>query len=351
MMKAERGWIVSLGLAFFLGLGLGYYTQETALSSLTTVYSIQARDEKTADQIEIQVQRYDTDTFKIQSSDGRVTHGKMEEAKESGAVTFGVETDQGNLLYKLTLSASLLPWEEPKLTLFGSERYQQIGEETRVGQGLQLTADSLKANTLTNRSLADANRIKSNVSLTLSQVNQVISDFGVWLAKSSYGQGAVLVREAYDASYDPQTPDIATIEVVGQTIMTRVGDLSSLGEARQLKVPTSLGLNLEGTSLEEVDGQATFRLYHLKSGQEGYFTSPEEERTALSISDYDVFYANKVSVNHESLQIILASNGRVYYGQDYRTSSQGRAYQTYAEAPSDMQEAYTDLLGSVAGKQ
>jgi len=72
--------------------------------------------------------------------------------------------------------------------------------------------------------------------------------------------------------------------------------------------------------------------------------SDEELKTLHSLG-YNKLYKDLVDQDKDSYQIVLGSNGTVYYVTNYwKGNYDKKAVQTYKVAPDDMQEAYQELL-------
>ena len=78
-----------------------------------------------------------------------------------------------------------------------------------------------------------------------------------------------------------------------------------------------------------------------------------DDKTGGNYNGYNKLYKDLVDQDKDSYQIVLGSNGTVYYVTNYWIGNYDKkAVQTYKVAPDDMQEAYQELLKhySSAGK-
>ena len=70
-----------------------------------------------------------------------------------------------------------------------------------------------------------------------------------------------------------------------------------------------------------------------------------DDKTGGNYNGYNKLYKDLVDQDKDSYQIVLGSNGTVYYVTNYwKGNYDKKAVQTYKVAPDDMQEAYQELL-------
>ncbi|MEQ9810446.1 hypothetical protein [Streptococcus jiangjianxini] len=332
--------VVLLG-AFFLGIFAGRYRQETVLKDSRKAFQVTAENKQNGEEVLFQVQRFDQKRLKIQLSTGEVFASRLSHKRENGAWIIELPNRDG----KLALQSSILPWRDARLGILTSEKYQ---EKPGTSKMISLTEVSpLTKNDLTGAEPVADTTVRSQVQLTSRQVDQVVSDFGDWLVNSSYAKHAVVVRGSFNEAFSNSSGPVGILafEVDNLKILAGLsgGDMAgfeSLDSDIQSYTTSLVDIDQSGKELSDFQSQATFRVYRTKAQDTGYYQSAKEEREALGISTYSDFYQNQVDQEADSLSIVLANNGRVYYAKDYGISSQV----TYLEAPNQLQRAYNQFL-------
>lgn len=222
---------------------------------------------------------------------------------------------------------------------------------------------------------------------------QAISEaFGKWLYQSDYAKDAILVQSSFDSitKVDDGSPTFLSFEAPEEkggkkklSILANLinadgydnvsgipsgiieGKEASNSEFRDYKnIVDSYALGIDGSSGKVADYSPTssFRLYTLKDKKHAFYKDNAAEQDALfkdfSASDktggkyngYSKLYDDLVNQNQKSYQIVLGSNGTVYYVTNYWIGKYDKkAHQTYEIAPDDMQEAYQELLKRYSG--
>ncbi|MEQ9764194.1 DUF6287 domain-containing protein [Streptococcus sp. ZJ151] len=219
--------------------------------------------------------------------------------------------------------------------------------------------------------------------LTHESAAKIAKSFGDWLETSAYAKDSVLVQSQFDDTnskstlnphfwqlntedgpaiahlYGAKSGDIAAIE---KTLVDGSdADGKALDASRSEFDLTLLGNDLTSSKAEDFQSTASFRIYTLKQPQAHRFDSTSDELKNLVDDDslspsetsaaadygYVPFYEKKVDHQKPSYQIVLASNGKVYYVTDYRLDDKSvrtLELETYQLAPADMQQTYQDLL-------
>ncbi|MGQ9411708.1 hypothetical protein [Streptococcus pluranimalium] len=326
---------------FFLGILGGRFRQETALNDPKKAYQVVAENQKNGEQVVFQVQRYDNKQLKIQLSTGEVFSSKLTTKRKNGAWVIELPKNGG----KLALRPDILPWKRTRLGILTSETFKEIPGSDKV-----ITVDGVSAlteNDLTETEPLSDTTVRGKVQLNSNQIDQVVSDFGQWLSKSSYGENAILVRGAFnDTEMSNSGPvGILAFEADNQRIFAGLsGDDMAGFESIETDIKnfskSLIDINQYGEDISDFKSKASFRLYHLKTDKSAYFNDAKEEQKKLQFSDYADFYHQQVDDKAESLQILLANNGKVYYTKDYQLSSSV----SYIEAPKEMQRHYNKLL-------
>lgn len=222
---------------------------------------------------------------------------------------------------------------------------------------------------------------------------EAINDaFGKWLYQSDYAKDAVLVRSSFDSitKVDDGSPTFLNFEapeekgskkklaILGNLINADGyenisgipngiinGKEASNGSFTDFKnIVDAYALGIDGSSGKVADYSPTssFRLYTLKDKKHAYYKDNEAEQKALfkdfsaedktggNYNGYSKLYDDLVDQDKKSYQIVLGSNGTVYYVTNYWIGKYDKkALQTYEIAPDDMQEAYQELLKRYSG--
>ncbi|MDY4761350.1 hypothetical protein [Streptococcus thoraltensis] len=341
MLNNKKIFTVALLGAFFLGILGGRYRQETVLKDSQKAFQVTAENKQNGEEVLFQVQRFDQKRLKIQLSTGEVFSSQLSNQRENGAWIIQLPNEDG----KLALQPSILPWREARLGVLTSRKYQEKPGTSKVVPHTEVTP--LTENDLTGAEPAADTTVRSQVQLTSRQVDQMVSDFGDWLVNSSYAKHAVVVRGAFNEAFSNSSGPVGILafEVDSLKILAGLsGDdmtgFESLDSDIQSYTTSLVDIDQSGKELSDFQSQATFRVYRTKSQDTGYYQSAKEEREALGISTYSDFYQNRVDQEADSLSIVLANNGRVYYAKDYGMAGQT----TYLEAPNQLQRAYNQFL-------
>lgn len=341
MLNNKKIFTVALLGAFFLGILGGRYRQETVLKDSQKAFQVTAENKQNGEEVLFQVQRFDQKRLKIQLSTGEVFSSQLSNQRENGAWIIQLPNEDG----KLALQPSILPWREARLGVLTSRKYQEKPGTSKVVPHTEVTP--LTENDLTGAEPAADTTVRSQVQLTSRQVDQMVSDFGDWLVNSSYVKHAVVVRGAFNEAFSNSSGPVGILafEVDSLKILAGLsGDdmtgFESLDSDIQSYTTSLVDIDQSGKELSDFQSQATFRVYRTKSQDTGYYQSAKEEREALGISTYSDFYQNRVDQEADSLSIVLANNGRVYYAKDYGMAGQT----TYLEAPNQLQRAYNQFL-------
>lgn len=334
----------SLVVLFFMGMVGGNYVSRTALSSTEKRYAVDVVENKTGKNLTIYVQRFDAKTFQVTTSSGVVYSSPVTKSDTPNSITIALPNNEG----KLTLQSSILPWGEPKLILFRSDKYQQTDKNSSVENVKQLK--TLNEVHLTGDEDESSEVIHKQLTLNAEQIDKIISEYGAWLSQSQYGKDAVIVRESFDEISDEgEVPKILAFEIKERSFLARVAgnantNVSALKSGRVYN-GTLLGNDMSSSDYSDYQSTATFRLYHLSDVGQRYFTNKSEEYNDLvqTSGSYVNYYSTKVDRNKESFQIVLASDGNVYYSKNYWLDN-GKSKEIYQKAPDDMQNALTAIL-------
>ncbi|MGV3050909.1 hypothetical protein [Streptococcus hyovaginalis] len=254
------------------------------------------------------------------------------------------------------------------------------------------TASSSESKTET-KSPSETKASEEPVQFTVTDTNNLTADsaeaiakaFGDWLFDSDYAKDSVLVQAQVDdtdskVGVDPHFWQIKTEDgpalayLYGQEtgaisdieraiVADKSSDGQALDDSRSEFDLTLLGNDLSSSQAEDFQSSAAFRLYTLKEVKQQRFDSTAEESEGLLANSdlsaeettaamdygYVPFYEKKVDHAKPSYQIVLASNGKVYYVTDYRITD--KPAETYELAPNDMQKAYQSLLEELGDKK
>ena len=226
-------------------------------------------------------------------------------------------------------------------------------------------------------------------------IKSITEAFGKWLYQSDYAKDAVLVQSSFDSitKVNDGSPTFLSFkapkeEGSSQNIIILANLINADGYENISGVPSgivngkeasnydfkdyknrvdsfALGINENSGKTADYSPTSSFRLYTLKDKKHAMYEDNDAEQKALfkdfsaddktggNYNGYNKLYKDLVNQDKDSYQIVLGSNGTVYYVTNYWIGNYDKkAVQTYKVAPDDMQEAYQELLKhySSAGK-
>lgn len=226
-------------------------------------------------------------------------------------------------------------------------------------------------------------------------IKSITEAFGKWLYQSDYAKDAVLVQSSFDSitKVSDGSPTFLSFkapkeEGSNQNITILANLINADGYENISGVPSgivngkeasnydfkdyknrvdsfALGINENSGKTADYGPTSSFRLYTLKDKKHAMYEDNDAEQKALfkdfsaddktggNYNGYNKLYKDLVDQDKDSYQIVLGSNGTVYYVTNYWIGNYDKkAVQTYKVAPDDMQEAYQELLKhySSAGK-
>lgn len=226
-------------------------------------------------------------------------------------------------------------------------------------------------------------------------IKSITEAFGKWLYQSDYAKDAVLVQSSFDSitKVNDGSPTFLSFkapkeEGSNQNITILANLINADGYENISGVPSgivngkeasnydfkdyknrvdsfALGINENSGKTADYSPTSSFRLYTLKDKKHAMYEDNDAEQKALfkdfsaddktggNYNGYNKLYKDLVDQDKDSYQIVLGSNGTVYYVTNYWIGNYDKkAVQTYKVAPDDMQEAYQELLKhySSAGK-
>lgn len=226
-------------------------------------------------------------------------------------------------------------------------------------------------------------------------IKSITEAFGKWLYQSDYAKDAVLVQSSFDSitKVNEGSPTFLSFkapkeEGSSQNITILANLINADGYENISGVPSgivngkeasnydfkdyknrvdsfALGINENSGKTADYSPTSSFRLYTLKDKKHAMYEDNDAEQKALfkdfsaddktggNYNGYNKLYKDLVDQDKDSYQIVLSSNGTVYYVTNYWIGNYDKkAVQTYKVAPDDMQEAYQELLKhySSAGK-
>lgn len=365
----ERKFLI-FGLAvFFAFLLIGKYFQENALSSTNVIYSTHVIRKTNQEEVIFQVQRTVDNTYLIRNATtGEVSSADTPQSLSQTHIRISLPNDEGTL----ELRQSIIPWKKPTLTIQRSDVYRQIENSSEV-----ITANGYSienGDALATPSVSGTQEI----SLSDNDITKIAKQFAKWLYDSHYGEDAVVVRGQFDAPLgSANTAEAWYVNTSDGEILTRVvgADTETVSELNQLRIGaetlsgdeallrlenfplTQLGLFANTDKVSDLSPKTVIRLYYLKDRFHANYDTeaekndliaskvPSSEQVAYRYNGYTYLYEELVDTSQESMQIILASNGKVYYVTNYWLPGyQIENLQTYELAPSDMQATYQNLL-------
>ena len=358
-MQKNRNYIVLILSVFLLCVGLGKWRQTAVLSHTGVTYQTELGNKKSGNTEVFQVTLLSSSKALVENVTKKTSfEGKIKQTSTgvSRAIRFVLPNDKGTLILK----AGLLPWEKPKLEITNSTVYTQKNTRTQI-------VERQNKNETTTASQTDKSVVFSS-----DDIQNIRQKFGHWLYESQYAKDAVVVSGAFSK---PQLKDTANSQVL--YVSTKDGDiLTSLlvtkGDSDWIReVPNPVGYNSESLSQEgfvryvnhfdlaalgnslgsdsasDYQAKTIFRIYHLKERKHAYYTEDAERLSLEKLTTGDLYeslFNNLMDTSQPSYQIVLASNGQVYWTKGYNLSSslEGDKYEL---APDDMQEAYQAFLG------
>ena len=209
-------------------------------------------------------------------------------------------------------------------------------------------------------------------------IKSITESFGKWLYQSDYAKDAVLVQSSFDSitkvndgsptflSFKAPKEKGNLINADGYEHITGVpsgiinGKEVSNYDFKDYKNTVdsfALGINDNSGKTADYSPTSSFRLYTLKDKKHAMYEDDAAEQKALfkdfsaddktggNYNGYNKLYKDLVDQDKDSYQIVLGSNGTVYYVTNYwKGNYDKKAVQTYKVAPDDMQEAYQELL-------
>ena len=218
-------------------------------------------------------------------------------------------------------------------------------------------------------------------------IKSITEAFGKWLYQSDYAKDAVLVQSSFDSitKVNDGSPTFLSFKAPkekgsSQTITILANLINADGYEHITGVPSgiingkevsnydfkdykntvdsfALGINDNSGKTADYSPTSSFRLYTLKDKKHAMYEDDAAEQKALfkdfsaddktggNYNGYNKLYKDLVDQDKDSYQIVLGSNGTVYYVTNYwKGNYDKKAVQTYKVAPDDMQEAYQELL-------
>ena len=218
-------------------------------------------------------------------------------------------------------------------------------------------------------------------------IKSITEAFGKWLYQSDYAKDAVLVQSSFDSitKVNDGSPTFLSFKAPkekdsSQTITILANLINADGYEHITGVPSgiingkevsnydfkdykntvdsfALGINDNSGKTADYSPRSSFRLYTLKDKKHAMYEDDAAEQKALfkdfsaddktggNYNGYNKLYKDLVDQDKDSYQIVLGSNGTVYYVTNYwKGNYDKKAVQTYKVAPDDMQEAYQELL-------
>lgn len=218
-------------------------------------------------------------------------------------------------------------------------------------------------------------------------IKSITEAFGKWLYQSDYAKDAVLVQSSFDSitKVSDGSPTFLSFkapkeEGSNQNITILANLINADGYENISGVPSgivngkeasnydfkdyknrvdsfALGINENSGKTADYGPTSSFRLYTLKDKKHAMYEDNDAEQKALfkdfsaddktggNYNGYNKLYKDLVDQDKDSYQIVLGSNGTVYYVTNYWIGNYDKkAVQTYKVAPDDMQEAYQELL-------
>lgn len=218
-------------------------------------------------------------------------------------------------------------------------------------------------------------------------IKSITEAFGKWLYQSDYAKDAVLVHSSFDSitKVNDGSPTFLSFkapkeEGSSQNITILANLINADGYENISGVPSgivngkeasnydfkdyknrvdsfALGINENSGKTADYSPTSSFRLYTLKDKKHAMYEDNDAEQKALfkdfsaddktggNYNGYNKLYKDLVDQDKDSYQIVLGSNGTVYYVTNYWIGNYDKkAVQTYKVAPDDMQEAYQELL-------
>lgn len=218
-------------------------------------------------------------------------------------------------------------------------------------------------------------------------IKSITEAFGKWLYQSDYAKDAVLVQSSFDSitKVNDGSPTFLSFKAPkekgsSQTITILANLINADGYEHITGVPSgiingkevsnydfkdykntvdsfALGINDNSGKTADYSPKSSFRLYTLKDKKHAMYEDDAAEQKALfkdfsaddktggNYNGYNKLYKDLVDQDKDSYQIVLGSNGTVYYVTNYwKGNYDKKAVQTYKVAPDDMQEAYQELL-------
>lgn len=374
MQKQKK--FIALALVVFLAfLALGKYKQSTALASADVLYTVEVKDKKTGQTVKFEIQQTKKHRYRVKNTKTGQIYETRAKKERGNYLLLTLPNRQGDIIIRQGLN----PFRQPTVRMENSDKYEQIEGSSTVSSA-QPIEDS------TSPSQEDLK--KEIASLSRDQADKVISNFGDWLYQSDYGKDAVLTRgKIYDnlmltglltsfwtlkTDNDseilgrlvgiPQDFDLNDITDHAYVNGKEVSGQEFINYKNKFKV-TLLGNDLSSNQAEDFQSTAAFRLYTRKDQKHVYLKSvteefdqlvntsniPDSEKNYARGMGYPYYFKNYVDQSKDSYQIVLATDGKVYYVKDYSfDSSKSIDKYVYEEAPEDMQEAYVDAISQYA---
>ena len=214
-------------------------------------------------------------------------------------------------------------------------------------------------------------------------IKSITEAFGKWLYQSDYAKDAVLVQSSFDSitKVNDGSPTFLSFKAPkekgsSQTITILANLINADGYEHITGVPSgiingkevsnydfkdykntvdsfALGINDNSGKTADYSPRSSFRLYTLKDKKHAMYEDDAAEQKALfkdfsaddktggNYNGYNKLYKDLVDQDKDSYQIVLGSNGTVYYVTNYwKGNYDKKAVQTYKVAPDDMQETY-----------
>ncbi|MFC3931638.1 hypothetical protein ACVR0S_05470 [Streptococcus dentapri] len=377
MIKQSKKFIILAVVIFLIFLALGKYRQTTALNRNDVLYATEVRDKQTKQKIRFEIKRTQKHKYRVENTKTKEVYETKPQEDKGNYIRIRLPENQGDIVIRQGLN----PINQPTVTVQNSEQYEQIEGSSTV------TSAPVRDDSSETSNQAEKTENQTS-SLTQENEQKVIDDFGKWLYNSDYGKNAVVVQGQYDGIRMISNPDISfwSLKTKDNTeILTRLlgyyeGDFNDINGQRPIYVNnkqsnvedlidykndfdvTLLGNDLSSDKAEDFQSNAAFRLYTLKSPQHEYYSSIADEETELIDSKnipideknmttnmgYNYYYKNYVDQKKDSYQIVLATDGKVYYVKDYWYQDYNDSHYVYQEAPEAMQKAYTDLIDKYA---
>ena len=386
-----------IGLAlivFLVFMVLGKYTQSTAFTSSSRVYATTVVDKNTGNKVRFEVRKIKGDKYEVKNTETGDTYQANAQAGEDRSLSFKLAGTDGSSDGTIRITPSMVPGGDAKVEMTDSNTYTQVEGGSEVVESseasssssssqvksiikdiLESSSSSSGSDASSESSSNDPNKpnadIKTKTDVNGDKETTYIADystediksiteaFGKWLYQSDYAKDAVLVQSSFDSitKVNDGSPTFLSFKAPkekdsSQTITILANLINADGYEH-----IALGINDNSGKTADYSPTSSFRLYTLKDKKHAMYEDDAAEQKALfkdfsaddktggNYNGYNKLYKDLVDQDKDSYQIVLGSNGTVYYVTNYwKGNYDKKAVQTYKVAPDDMQEAYQELL-------